>query len=140
VRKIVYDLLGVIGLIFGCGLLFVLYSTFPQIADYLERNTPWPYRAQSYKVTYYCDGGEYDRDWASITWINDYRETEIGDYSMPFRVTYNFHFGDHVQITARSGGSFTLRCGIDIDGHDWKSAESSGQDVVVECSGTVGHK
>jgi hypothetical protein len=129
-----------LGFIMFIGVIVILGMVWPQFDNWIESGTIWPYRADSYRVTYLCGGGKSLNDWASITWINGDHETEIGDYSMPFIVTYTMHYGDQARISARSGTSFNLSCRIDIDNLNWKSAETSGQDVTIESSGIVGHK
>jgi hypothetical protein len=129
-----------VGFFVCLGVCVVLGMIWPQFSKLIEQGAYWPYRAESYQVTYYCSGGEILKDWASITWINDDSKTETGDYSMPFQVSYTMHYGDHAQITARAGRPFQLRCSIKIDSYEWKADENLGINSIVDCSGIVGHK
>ena len=130
----------VIALIVGCGLTALIISIFPRLNDDAEQSSVRPYKASSYEVIYGCAGGNPLTDGTSITWINGDHETEIGDYQVPFSVTYTMHLGDHAQITARPIGNFQLNCAIHIDGYDWIFCKNLGEGELVNCSGTVGRK
>ena len=75
----------------------------------------------------------------SLTWENNTGGTEQGDYTLPFKKTYNMEAGDFVYISAQiirpTSGAGTIECSIYVDDEEKYYAKASDFASIATCSG-----
>lgn len=77
---------------------------------------------------------------ALISYNNDQGGTEqVNSARLPWRKTYEMSNGAMTSLVAQSDDTArTITCIIDLDGKEWKRSSSSGDYVVVTCTGWIG--
>jgi hypothetical protein len=91
----------------------------------------------THEVVYRVEGGAQS---AMITYNNDQNGTEqVNEALLPWTKTYELDNGQFATLVAQSGSyGSTITCIIIVDGKEWKRSTSSGDFVIVTCTGWLG--
>jgi len=129
----VYTLLVIGSLVLSCMCCSAFLSEFsPETSDALIDSLD-----PNHTIVYRVEGTASS---AMITYMNDQTGMEqLNKVRLPWQKSYNMKTGSSTSLVAQSNDyGKTITCIIELDGEEWKRSSSSGDFVVVTCTGWIG--